>query len=125
MALNSAEMAAAFSAAVAGIMRLGKAKVGDKTMVDAYKPAADAMQATAAAGETSIIAVLEAGVAAASAGYQSTANIVARKGRASYVGERGIGKIDPGAFAGYLLIKQLHDVVASFRQSDNLTDNDS
>ncbi|CAH0151272.1 dihydroxyacetone kinase subunit DhaL [Plantibacter cousiniae (nom. nud.)] len=91
------------TAARDGIVLRGKAEVGDKTMVDAWTPAVDAASAAAEAGE-SPARVLAAAADAAWGGAAATEPLVARKGRASYLGERAIGHRDPGAQStSYLL----------------------
>ncbi|MFM0649333.1 dihydroxyacetone kinase subunit DhaK [Paraburkholderia bryophila] len=90
--------AAAFSSGVTGLMELGGAHPGDRTMVDALKPAADALQsALANSNETS--AALKAAVDAATEGAAQTASMHPRRGRSSYVGDRALGHVDPGAHA--------------------------
>ena len=76
------------------IVARGKAESGDKTMVDAWTPAVEAAAAAAADGDT--LAVLIAAAEAAEAGAVATEPLVARKGRASYLGERSAGHRDPG-----------------------------
>lgn len=83
-------------AAGEGVKARGKAEAGDKTMVDAWLPAADAAEAAAEAGGDAQ-AVLAAAAEAAENGAAATEPLVARKGRASYLGERAIGHRDPGA----------------------------
>ncbi|MBF4569372.1 dihydroxyacetone kinase subunit L [Plantibacter sp. VKM Ac-2880] len=101
--LDTDAVVALLTAARDGIVLRGKATVGDKTMVDAWTPAVDAAAVAAAAGETPG-GVLAAAAAAAEAGAVSTEPLVARKGRASYLGERAIGHRDPGAQStAYLL----------------------
>jgi dihydroxyacetone kinase-like protein len=89
-------LAAAAAAGVGAVQRLGGAEVGDKTMVDAMVPAADALAAAAQDGQP-LAAALAAAAQAARAGADSTAELVARRGRASYVGEAARGVHDPGA----------------------------
>lgn len=90
--------AATFSAGVSGLMELGGAHPGDRTMVDALKPAADALQsALVNAQETGI--ALKAAVDAATEGAAQTASMHPRRGRSSYVGDRALGHVDPGAHA--------------------------
>lgn len=90
--------AAAFSAGVTGLMELGGAHPGDRTMVDALKPAADALQsALVNAQETGV--ALKAAVDAATEGAAQTASMHPRRGRSSYVGDRALGHVDPGAHA--------------------------
>lgn len=101
--LDADGVVALLTAARDGIVLRGKATTGDKTMVDAWTPAVDAAAAAAAAGETPGD-VLAAAAAAAEAGAVATEPLVARKGRASYLGERAIGHRDPGAQStAYLL----------------------
>ncbi|SMQ66647.1 dihydroxyacetone kinase DhaL subunit [Plantibacter sp. VKM Ac-1784] len=101
--LDADAVVALLTAARDGIVLRGKAEVGDKTMVDAWTPAVDAAAASAAAGE-SPARVLAAAADAAWGGAAATEPLVARKGRASYLGERAIGHRDPGAQStSYLL----------------------
>jgi dihydroxyacetone kinase-like protein len=102
MELNLADWTAALEAALGGVIARGKAAVGEKTMVDALTPALAALK-TADAGD--IPAALVASAAAAAAGRDSTIPLVARKGRASYVGERSAGHQDPGATSSHLLLQ--------------------
>jgi dihydroxyacetone kinase len=93
-----ADWATAFVAGVEGITDLGGARPGDATMVDALVPAAEALTAGIAAGRDPRTA-LAAAVEAAREGAAATADLIARKGRASYVGRRAVGRVDPGAHA--------------------------
>ncbi len=88
----------AFSAGVAALMELGGAHPGDRTMVDALQPAAEALQG-ALAHSADVDAALLAAVNAAKAGAEQTASIRPRLGRSSYVGKRALGFADPGAHA--------------------------
>jgi dihydroxyacetone kinase-like protein len=90
-------------AALEGVQARGKAVEGDSTMVDALLPAVAAAEAAASDG-ADIAAVLTAAAEAADKGAESTVDIVARKGRASYLGERAIGHMDPGARSTALLL---------------------
>ncbi|MDQ1056677.1 dihydroxyacetone kinase-like protein [Arthrobacter globiformis] len=101
--VDAAALAAALTAARDGIVARGKAEAGDKTMVDAWTPAADAAAAAAADGDT--LAVLIAAAEAAEAGAVATDPLVARKGRASYLGERSAGHRDPGAASSALILR--------------------
>lgn len=94
--LDLAALAEGTAAGLASIQRLGQAEVGDKTMVDAMAPAVAALGAAAEAGEE-LDAGLAAAARAAREGAEGTAGMVARRGRASYVGEVARGVIDPGA----------------------------
>lgn len=106
--LGAADVAAFFQAGVEGMQQRGKAEVGDKTMMDALIPAAQAMR-SAADGGASLTEVLDRGAAAAEAGAQATIGMQARKGRGSYLGERSVGHPDPGAVAAHMLIKAAAD----------------
>jgi dihydroxyacetone kinase-like protein len=101
--IDAAALAAALAAARDGIVARGKAETGDKTMVDAWTPAVDAAAAAAADGDT--LAVLFAAAEAAEAGAVATDPLVARKGRASYLGERSAGHRDPGAASSALILR--------------------
>ena len=94
--LDGAGVAAFIRGAADGVRARGKAEPGDKTMVDSWLPAADAAEQSAEAGADAR-SVLEDAAAAARKGAEETEPIVARKGRASYLGERAIGHRDPGA----------------------------
>lgn len=106
--LSAADWARALEAAVAGVQRRGKAEPGDKTMVDALLPARDAL-AAAADGGASLGDALRAAADAADAGAEATVPLLARKGRASYLGERSIGHLDPGAVSSALLLRTAAD----------------
>ena len=101
---------AGLDAAIGGIQALGKATAGEKTMLDALTPAAEAGRVAIARGADQ--AALTAAVgAAAEAGAAATIPMLATKGRASYLGERSIGHQDPGATSAALLLRALADVV--------------
>jgi dihydroxyacetone kinase-like protein len=109
--LDGAALVALLTAARDGVVLRGKAESGDKTMVDAWTPAVEA--AAAAQGDgASEVAVLEAAASAAEAGAEATEPLVARKGRASYLGERAIGHRDPGSQSSALLIRAAADTAA-------------
>ena len=101
--LDGAGVAALIEGALAGIQAWGKATTGEKTMVDAWSPALDAARAAAEAGADAT-ATLEAAAAAAEAGAAATEPLRATKGRASYLGERSIGHLDPGAVSTSLIL---------------------
>ena len=106
--LDAAAVVAFFDAGINGILQRGKAERGDKTMVDALLPALEAMQAQlseGAAGAESVSALIQRAAAAAAEGMKATIPIAARKGRASYLGERSKGHQDPGATSSYLMLK--------------------
>ena len=102
--LSAEEWAEALSAAAAGVQKRGKAEAGDKTMVDALLPARDALEAAAGAGAP-LGEALRAAADAAADGMRATTPLVARKGRASYLGERSAGHQDPGATSSWLLLE--------------------
>ena len=101
--LDGATLAKALRAGLDGVVARGKAETGDKTMVDALAPAADALDA-ALAEQRPLPEALTAAAAAAAAGRDATTPMLARKGRASYLGERSVGHQDPGATSMALLI---------------------
>lgn len=103
--IEPSRLAAALAAARDGIVARGKAEPGDKTMVDAWTPAAEAAQAAAAHGNATVLGVLVAAAEAAEAGAVATDPLVARKGRASYLGERSAGHRDPGAASSALIFR--------------------
>jgi dihydroxyacetone kinase-like protein len=102
--LDAGGVAAVLAAGLEGIVARGKAEVGDKTMVDAWTPAADAAEQVAASGGSAGEA-WRAAADAARAGAVSTDPLIAHKGRASYLGDRAIGHRDPGAESSALLIE--------------------
>ena len=102
--LTLARWASAVEAGVAGVQARGKAEPGDKTMVDALVPAAAALRSAAAAGVVATEALRQAAEAARH-GMEATIPLVARKGRASYLGERSAGHQDPGATSAWLLME--------------------
>jgi dihydroxyacetone kinase-like protein len=102
--LEAEDWAAALDAAVQGVQMRGKAEPGDKTMIDALIPARDAFSAALTEG-ASFDEALERSAKAAEEGMLATIPLVARKGRASYLGERSAGHQDPGATSSQLLLK--------------------
>jgi dihydroxyacetone kinase-like protein len=107
--LQAADLVALFEAGLEGIVQRGKAQLEDKTMVDALIPAVNAMKQSLQDG-ADLQQILQQGVAAAEKGMRATIPLQARKGRASYLGERSIGHQDPGATSAYLLLKTALDV---------------
>lgn len=101
--LDAAGIGAALRAGLDGVVARGKAEAEDKTMYDALAPACDAYDAAVAEGATASEALARAS-AAAEAGRDATTPMLARKGRASYLGERSIGHQDPGATSAALLV---------------------
>jgi len=98
------------AAALASIKDLGTASVGDKTMVDALEPAVEALRARLAAGAP-VADALDSAVEAGEEGMRATIPLQARKGRASYLGERSVGHQDPGATSTALIIRALRQAV--------------
>lgn len=109
--LGPADVVALFEAGLEGVIQRGKAELNDKTMVDAQKPALEAMK-QALADNNDLKTILQKGVAAAEEGVKNTIPLQARKGRASYLGERSIGHQDPGATSSYLMLKAAADLWA-------------
>jgi dihydroxyacetone kinase-like protein len=102
--LTPTEWASALQAGVRGVKARGRAEPGDKTMIDALEPAAEALEASVASG-ASLAEALRQSAAAAEQGMKATIPLVARKGRASYLGARSAGHQDPGATSSWLLMK--------------------
>jgi dihydroxyacetone kinase-like protein len=100
--LDAAQFAAALRAGLDGIVARGKAEPEDKTMFDALAPAVQTLEASAA---DSLPEALRAAAEAADKGRDATIEMLARKGRASYLGERSIGHQDPGATSAALLLR--------------------
>ncbi len=116
--LSVAQWAAALESGVRGVQMRGKAELEDKTMVDALAPAAEALSAAAAA-RLSLADALQRAAAAAEQGMKATVPLVARKGRASYLGERSAGHQDPGATSSWLLMQAAADALASAAPSSD------
>ncbi|MBH0098316.1 dihydroxyacetone kinase subunit L [Salinibacterium sp. NSLL150] len=110
--LDAAALGAALRAGLEGVVARGKAEAGDKTMFDAIAPALDAWDAAVADG-ADVAAAASVALTAAEKGRDATEPLVARKGRASYLGERSAGHIDPGATSSTLLFQALVDTVSS------------
>lgn len=98
---SAAALAAAWRAGLDGVVGRGKAGVGDKTMIDALQPAVEAMEANT----DDLAQCLAAGAEAAARGRDEAVALVARKGRASYLGERSAGHADPGATSVTMLVE--------------------
>lgn len=116
--LGPADIAAFLRAGLSGVIKRGMAQVGDKTMVDALAPAVAAFDRSLEDGADTNEALGQA-VAAAHKGMTETTHLVARKGRASYLGERSIGHQDPGATSLYLILKALYDAVSQKKPPDS------
>ncbi len=110
--LTLADWTAALEAGLKGVVMRGKANLGDKTMVDALTPAVEALK-TASSNGASLADALRNSEQAAAKGMQDTIPLVAKKGRASYLGERSAGHQDPGATSSHLLVKTAADTFAA------------
>jgi phosphoenolpyruvate---glycerone phosphotransferase subunit DhaL len=106
-----ADLAALWQAGLSGIMERGRAQPGDKTMVDALTPGAEAL-GRSAQNNGDLFGALKLAVEAVEQGLKNTIPLQAKKGRASYLGERSIGHQDPGATSSYLILKALSDTVS-------------
>ncbi|WUJ75804.1 dihydroxyacetone kinase subunit DhaL [Kribbella soli] len=102
--LSAEAIGRALHAGVEGVLARGKAELGDKTMYDAWAPALEAYDA-AVAGGSEVGPALTAAAEAAAKGRDATVPLVARKGRASYLGERSAGHQDPGATSTTLILE--------------------
>ncbi|MFC1950567.1 dihydroxyacetone kinase subunit DhaL [Chloroflexota bacterium] len=109
--LDTADLAAILRAGLSGVLERGKVQVGDKTMVDTLVPAVEAFDGAVKDGED-MVEALRKTVVAAEKGMKDTILMVAKKGRASYLGERSVGQQDPGATSLYLILKTLCDIVS-------------
>ena len=104
------DLADALDAALAAVVELGAAEEGDKTMVDALAPAVRAYRSGLDDGGE-VVAALDSAAAAAEEGMRATTPMLARKGRASYLGERSIGHQDPGATSAAIIVSALDRAV--------------
>lgn len=107
--LTPADVVSALRAGYDGLLTRGKAEPGDKTMVDAWDPAVRAAEQALSDGED-LPGILSHAAEAADAGTTGTIELVARKGRASYLGERSAGHQDPGATSSALLFRTLAEL---------------
>lgn len=111
--LTDEDMLGMLQAGLDGVLGRGKAQLGDKTMVDVLSPAVIAFQQAVGEGNSTLEAMQRA-VAAGEQGMKDTTPMLAKKGRASYLGERSVGHQDPGATSSYLMLKSLLTVLESF-----------
>ncbi len=116
-ALTPEEWTEALEAGIQGVIRIGKAEPGDKTMVDTLLPALRALKQSLGDG-VAFGEALRRAEAAADEGMKATIPMVARKGRASYLGERSAGHQDPGATSSYLLVRAAADLWADGAGAD-------
>lgn len=110
--LAEADFIALFQAMAQGIKDRGKAEPGEKTMVDAWQPAAEAAAAANLAGKN-LAESLGAALAAAESGAEATKNMIAAKGRSSRLGQRSLGHIDPGAASAVTVIGAIRKSLTS------------
>jgi phosphoenolpyruvate---glycerone phosphotransferase subunit DhaL len=111
MELNPAEFTAMLEAAINGVIKRGKAEPGDKTMIDTLTPALETLKRATQEGKSFAEAIHESAEAARQ-GMEATIPLVARKGRASYLGERSAGHQDPGATSSYMLLQAAEQTLA-------------
>lgn len=104
--LTSSSFANAFSAAVDAVKQRGKSEVGEKTMLDVLVPVAEALK-SGVANHLPDDQLLQSVIETASQGVESTRNMIATKGRASFLGERSIGHLDAGAKTAQLMIEAI------------------
>ncbi|MFD1798169.1 dihydroxyacetone kinase subunit DhaK [Paracoccus aurantiacus] len=107
--LDAPALAALIAAAADGITTRGGAVIGDKTMADAWIPAADVARQNA---DTDVVRLMQAVAKAAEAGMNATADLEARKGRAAKLGKRSLGHVDPGAASAFLLLSGMRTYLA-------------
>lgn len=110
--LDAIDLCAMIKSGVDGIIERGRPNLGDKTMLDAWAPALNAMQAALSKGSDTLT-IVKAGAAAIEQGMKETIPLQAKKGRASYLGERSIGHQDPGATSSCLIFKMLLETLTS------------
>lgn len=108
--MDRADLVAFLKAGIEGLVQRGRAVQGDKTMYDVWAPVRDTVE-TAVEGGASLKDILTAAVKAAEKGVQDTIPLQARKGRASYLGQRSIGHKDPGAVSSCLMIRTLQQIL--------------
>ncbi len=106
--LSPKEVAQIWRAGLEGVKMRGKAEPGDKTMVDVLTPVVESLERDVEAGK-SLVEAIDQAVEAAEKGVQDTIPLIARKGRASYLGERSKGHQDPGATSSKLILQALRD----------------
>jgi phosphoenolpyruvate---glycerone phosphotransferase subunit DhaL len=106
------QLAEVLAAALASVKDLGTASLGDKTMVDALEPAVETLRSQVAEG-VPVAQAVDAAAGAAEAGMRATVPLQARKGRASYLGERSVGHQDPGATSTALILRALQRAITS------------
>jgi len=108
--LSAEQFADALDAGVGGVVERGQAELGDKTMYDAMEPAVRAFRAGIRSGD--LASAARAAADAAAEARDASAGLVARKGRASYLGDRSVGHVDPGAASTTLMFEALAEALA-------------
>ncbi|WP_353930842.1 dihydroxyacetone kinase subunit DhaL [Okeanomitos corallinicola TIOX110] len=108
--LTATDLSEVLKAGLNGMTERGKAQLGDKTMVDVLSPAVVAFEQAANEGKDTV-AALRIAVTAAEQGLQATIPMIAKKGRASYLGDRSIGHQDPGGTSAYWMLRSLFEVL--------------
>ena len=113
--LTAADLLELLKSGLDGVIERGKAQLGDKTMVDVLSPAVTAFEQAIRNNSNTVVAS-QASVTAAEQGLKQTIPMLAKKGRASYLGDRSIGHQDPGGTSAYWMLRSLLEVVEG---SDN------
>jgi dihydroxyacetone kinase-like protein len=108
-----------FAAGIAKVRLFGKASPGDKTMIDALQPASEAF-AAAVLLNLPLLLAFENAVSAARQGADKTANMVAKYGRAKYLGERGLGHQDPGANSVFFMLNAMTEALTDIDKRNSL-----
>ncbi|MEY2913087.1 MAG: hypothetical protein RLZZ184_2396 [Cyanobacteriota bacterium] len=108
--LTAADLLELLKSGLDGVIERGKAQLGDKTIVDVLSPAVTAFEQAIRDNSNTVVA-LEASVTAAEQGLKQTIPMLAKKGRASYLGDRSIGHQDPGGTSAYWMLRSLLEVV--------------
>ena len=114
------DVVAMLRAAVEGIMQRGQAELGDKTLLDALVPATDALERELGAGSGAAAAV-QAAAEAARAAAEATKDMVAKRGRAAYTGERSRGSVDAGATAVAVMLERISAAWAAAESEESST----
>jgi len=106
--LNITDFVSTLEAAVKGVTDRGRAQIGDKTMIDVWSPVITALKE---GNETDLVELMHKALKVAENAKEATRDLLAKKGRASYLGERSIGHLDPGAVSSTLIIEALDTII--------------
>jgi dihydroxyacetone kinase-like protein len=117
VSLEEAGVIAMFQAMAKGIQDRGKAEIGEKTMIDAWLPAAEAAGAVPMSGKN-LADSLDAAVSAARQGAEATKSMIATKGRSSRLGERSLGHMDPGAASAVTVVEAMRESLVGSLDSE-------